>query len=434
MSKRIIHLSASAIGAFMACPMRFAGKYIYGVRKSEQTASQRRGTNWHELLEIVDMVPEQVCHFCANQMYPDADCPVCMGEGHLVGDSIDAAMRMLDATYANVPNGVATEDWLTERAKLFYSLSAYKWYWQIGVKDCEPDYKTIATEVPFKMSVINPETGNPCRDVRLVGKIDKIVQFDDGTFGQMEHKSTAKPIGDDSEYWNHLRMDVQTTLYPYAMLRMQKQGELEHLGIMPDSPVATKVLYDAYHVPGIKMGKLSFADTRKFIKTGEYLGTEFDITGATLREAVRANKKEGREKVTAGTILGPDGVRIDGHPCRTVQGAKDGDINFMETEGMYGTRVFDGIVKEPEKYFKQREIQRSVEDMAKFERKMHAMYQTILMMRRTNGFWEDGTQCEATFRCDYTKYCWHNEEISPDNLLEGFECIFNRKDDDDGDA
>lgn len=431
MSDRVLHLSASAIGAFLACPMRFAAKYIHGVRKSDQTVSQRRGTNWHELLEIVGMVPEQVCFFCANQMYPDSDCPVCSGTGHLVGDSIDAAMRMLDFTYRECPNTVDMDDWLTERAKLFYSLSAYKWYWGIGEED--QDYKVIATEVPFNMTVINPASGRTCRDVRLVGKIDKIVQFEDGMFGQMEHKSTTKPIGDDSEYWNHLKMDIQTTLYPYAMLRMQKQGELEHLGIMPDSPIATKVLYDAYHVPQTKMKKLSFADTRKFVKTGEYLGTEFDIVGASLRESVRANKKENRKAVKAGTIVGPDGVRVDGHPVKIVKGANDGDINFVETEGMYGTRVFTDIVTSPDTYFNRREISRSVEDMAKFERKLHAMYKTILMMRRTDGFWEDGTQCEATFRCDYTKYCWHNEVISPDNLLEGFECIF-RKDEDDGNA
>ena len=431
MSKRKLHLSASAIGAFLACPMRFKGAYIDGVRKSVQTESQRRGTNWHELLEIVGLPLEAVCRFCAHMMHPDADCPVCQGTGYLVGDSMDAAHRMLASSYEHVPAGVAVEDWQTERAKLFYSLSAYKWWWGIGEQ--EQDYKVIATEVPFDMPIINPGTGNPCRDVVLVGKIDKVVQFSDGSFGQMEHKSTARPIGDDCEYWKHLRMDVQTTLYPYAMLRMQKEGKLEHLDIMPDSPIATKVLYDAWHTPAIKMKKLSFADTKKFVRECEYMGEKFGITGASIETTFKTLTSGKQSKVSKDTVLYGKDVRVDGHPVKTIKGAKEGDVNFMETEGMYGTRLFTDITGNPERFYNRREINRSVDEMAIFERKMYSIYKAVLMMRRTDGWWTDGTQCEVKFRCQYTPYCWHGEELSPDNLLEGFECIF-RKDDENGDA
>lgn len=428
MAKRKLHLSASAIGAFLACPMRFKGAYIDGVRKTEQTECLRRGTNWHEILEIADIQVGQACPYCFDSNL-NPECPVCQGTGYLAGDSVDAAFRMLNEAYKNVPNGVVVEDWLTERAKLFYSLSAYKWWWGIGEQDQE--YEVVATEVPFDMPLINPETGNSCRDVRLVGKIDKVIRFTDGgLFGQMEHKSTAKPIDDDAEYWNHLRMDVQTTLYPYAMLRMQKEGKLEKYGIMPDSPIATKVLYDVWHTPQIKMKKLSFADTKKFVKSGEYMDTTFDITDANI-DTVYNVLKSGELSTKGKDVVayGKD-VRVDGHPVKTIKGTKEGDVNFMETEGMYGTRLFKDLTEKPEKYFNRREIQRSVKEMTRFEGQMYSMYQAILMMRRTDGWWPDGTQCEAKFRCQYTPYCWHGEELSPDNLLEGFKCIFSGKDKD----
>jgi len=430
MGKRKLHLSASAISAFLACPMRFKGAYIDGVRKIIQTESQRRGTNWHELLEIVGLMPEAVCRFCANLIHPDNECPVCQGTGFLVGDSMDAAHRMLAVSYEHVPIGVDVNDWQTERAKLFYSLSAYKWWWSIG--EHEQSYKVIATEVPFDMPVINPSTGNSCRDVKLVGKIDKIVQFDNGAFGQMEHKSTARPIDDGSEYWKHLRMDIQTTLYPYAMLRMQKEGRLEYLNIMPDSPIATKVLYDVWHTPQIKMKKLSFTDTKRFVKECEYMGEKFGITGASIETTFKELKNGKQGKKGKDTVVYGDDVRVDGHPVKIIKGKNTDDINFMETEGMYGTRLFTSMTGEPERYYNRREIQRSVEEMTIFERKMYSIYKAILMMRRTDGWWTDGTQCEAKFRCQYTPYCWNSEELSPDNLLDGFECIF-RKDEEEND-
>jgi len=410
---RKIHLSYSSITSFKACPTRFYAKYICGLRRDGDTDSQRRGTNWHELMEVVDLPLEAVCRACAGQMHPDPECPVCCGTGFLSGDSIDAAMRVLSRAYEVVPAGKTTEEIQTERAKLLYSLTGYKWAWGIG--ETEPEYEVVATEVPFELTLLDPETGHPARDALIKGVIDKIVKFKDGRYGQVEHKSTAKPIGSDSMYWNHLQMDTQTTLYPYAMQRMQKEGKLEHLGIMPDDPISTTVYYDVWHTSQVKMKKLSKADTIKFIKAGEYCGAEFKIEGAGV-------VKEGRKICT----IVEDRVAVDGQPVAIIEN-KDGTISFTETEGMYGQRVLEAIGNDPDKYFARREIQRTEDDMARFEGQLYSIYQCMLAMRRTGHWYTCEHECDSKYRCDYTNYCWFGEKIQPDNVLNDFHNMFEDK-------
>jgi len=424
---RKIHLSYSSITSFKACPTRFFAKYICGLRSSEETDCQRRGTNWHELLEVAGLQEESVCVLCANQMHPDEECPVCAGTGYLKGDAMDAAIRVLDRAYNGTFPGKTDEEIQTEYAKLLYSLSGYRWFW--GMDEGQSAYDVIATEVPFELSLVNPETGNPARDAVLIGKIDKIVKWcGGGVVAQVEHKSTSKPIGNDSFYWNHLQMDTQTTLYPYAMYRMQKEGKLEHLGIMPDDPLATTVFYDVYHAPQIKMKKLSKADTIKFIKTGEYCGETFEVSGVEL-------VKEGRKTTVAFTGADPSTATVDGHPV-TITENKDGTLSFTETQDMYGSRLLADITATPDKYFNRREIQRSEDDLIRFENQLHSMYQCILQMRRTGGWYPCEHECDSKFRCEYTKYCWHGEAIEPGNVLEGFQNMFDKKEekDDQGNA
>jgi len=423
MARRKIHLSYSSITTYKDCPTRFLGKYLLGVRKEEQTASQSRGTNWHDLQEVVHMKPGDVCAQCVtrDKSFPDVDCPVCLGNGFLEGDAMDASIRVLDKAFTgNVPVGTTKEDIQTLRAKLLYSLSGYSWHW--GIEDNESDYEVIATEVPFKLDLLNPETSHACRDALLVGKIDKIVRFKDGRIGQVEHKSTAKPIDNDSMFWNHLVMDTQTTLYPYAMYRMQMQGELEKYGIKPYDDLATTVLYDVWHTSATKMKKLSFADTRKFVKTGEYCGREFEILGADVVKGGKSGKKE---------MLCVDSPTVNGHQVTCVDGKSEGDVNFIETEAMFGERVLDAIVQDPHKYFNRRDIERSHDDLVRFEGQMYSIYQCILNMRKTGFWYQCEHQCDSKYRCDFVDYCWHGEELSADNLLEGFECIFEKGKDDD---
>jgi hypothetical protein len=389
------------------------GKYIEGVRKSTQTESQRRGTSWHTLQEILYGRQGELCPLCCHDgdtgRY-DRDCVVCDGSGAMVHESsLDASCEYLSKQYADVPNGVDPEDFETERAKLLYALHVYNWYWDIQGSGL--GYEVIATEVPFELKVINPETGNACRDALLVGKIDKVIRLGDRLCGEMEHKSTIKDINPNAEYWSKLHMDTQTTLYPYALTRLQREGELEKYGIPADYDLPTTTLYDVTRVPGIKMKALSQAETNAIIETGEYCGSEFEIEGAHI-------EMDGNKKVQ---VL--DKPTVDGHPVTVVKGKK-ADA-FKETENMYGARVFRDMTSDPEKHFQRRELTRTTDDLARFEGQIYSIYRNILEMRKTGFWYECEGSCEQPFKCDYaSKYCYAGERISRDNVKEGFELMW----------
>ncbi len=412
MSKRLIHLSASSIIAFKACPTRFMAKYIEGVRKTGQTESQRRGTNWHTLQEILYGTPDGPCPLCCHNGDSgeyDQECAVCRGTGQMAHDtSLEAAQVHMTKAYEHVPTGVDAEAYETERAKLLYALHVYNWYWDIGSAGI--GYEVVATEVPFKLHILNPN-GNVCRDAVLVGKIDKIIRLGDTLVGEMEHKSTVRDIDPSAEYWSRLIIDTQTTMYPYALMRMQKEGQLEQYGIMPDHELPLMTAYDVTRMPGIKMKALSQADTNSLIETGEYCGSDFEIEGAHI-------EKDGNKKVQ---VL--DHPTVDGHKVTVVEGKKASA--FQETENMYGARVHQSMTSDPEKYFQRREISRTVDELGRFEGEIFSIYKNILEMRKTGHWYKCEGSCEVPFKCDYaSKYCYVGEEISRDNVQDGFELIW----------
>ncbi|HDZ37979.1 MAG TPA: hypothetical protein ENH62_06805 [Marinobacter sp.] len=416
MSKRLIHLSASSIGDYKACVTRFMAKYICGLRRTGHTESQRRGLIWHTLQEILYGKPGGPCPLCCDpgllegSIMPGATCAVCDCTGVMLHDTaLKAAQEHLCKHYEHVPSGVEPEAYETERAKLLYALHVYNWYWNIQSDGL--GYEVVATEVPFKLPILNPD-GNVCRDAILVGKIDKIIRFGDTLVGTMEHKSTTRDIDPNAEYWNKLIIDTQTTMYPYALARMQKEGQLEKYGIMPDHELPVTTLYDVTRMPAIKMKALSQAETNSLIETGEYCGAEFDIDGCGIT-------KDGNKK----NQWFSDRPTVDGCSVTIVEGKKASA--FRETENMYGARVFRDMTENPEEYFQRREITRTTDELARFEGEIYSIYKHILYLRKTGYWYKCEGSCERPFKCDYAlSYCYVGEEISRDNVLEGFELIW----------
>ena len=102
----------------------------------------------------------------------DSHCLLCDGSGTLPDDLMDAAVRVLNKDYADVPPGVDPEDWEVERIKLLYSASAYRWYY------ADDPLETIVREHHFKVAVPNPfaKNNSTLRQLTLGGIIDKIVR------------------------------------------------------------------------------------------------------------------------------------------------------------------------------------------------------------------------------------------------------------------
>lgn len=391
--KKYWQLSASFLSAFKACPQRCRLKYVLGIVPVEDTDSQRMGTGWHKLLEIAGMKPGSVCKECANKNKKNPECPFCNGTDYLPDDLMDSVICYLNKTYETVPMSKTKEEWLTERAILLYSLCGYNWQYT------EDDYEVIAEEIEFNLSVLNPATGRALPNVRLRGKIDKIVRSPEGVYYIDEHKSTGKSVDSDSTFWNHLNLDTQTKLYPYAAQRMQLAGELEPYGIKPSDPLIRGVRYDAWHKPGISPKKLTQADSKKLVETGEYLGEKFEVQD------------------------GSGAIAINGEQVEVTPGKKEGTFAVQETPEMFGTRLLADIGERPEFYFARREINRTDDELTAFEWDIYNIYKTVRSMNKDNRWWTNEQQCEATFRCPYVPICYNYVNVDDGTVPGGFKLL-----------
>ncbi|KKN79119.1 hypothetical protein LCGC14_0343070 [marine sediment metagenome] len=420
-NERIIYLSASAIAAFKRCPMLFKAKYIAGIIPIERTEGMQAGTDWGSLLEVAESHEGDDCPRCAPFEGTNENCLICGGTRKVDDDAMTVVSRLLEASY---PMAHEDEKQAQMKSKLYMSIAAYMWHWDVN----NPEYDVLATEVPFDIKILDPETGSPCRDGRVRGKLDRLIRIkESGTIAVLESKSTDSAIDDGSGYWDHMDLDTQTLLYPYAMWRLQQTGELERYGIKKDDPIATTVLYDVWHKPGIKMKKLSMAESKRILEDEEYVGEGVSIAGLKIVEEVKGKGKPKR-------FLRPienDMPRIDGVPVTLVPNVNGDDNAIYENEVLYGARVFGDITADPDKYFARREISRTIDDMAAFEGQLFSIYRVILDLRRTDHWWQDERACKpkGTYTCPMIAYCWHREPITSDNILDGFECKWEKDDD-----
>lgn len=357
-------LSASSIGAFKACPTRFRLGYVLKVRPIEDPDVLRQGSRWHLLLEKY-----------REAITPEDPPPTFRGVPVEYVSSLDpvgSAIEHLNTAYAVIPDSKTPFEWETERAMLAYSFMAYAWHYQ------HDEYETIDTELKFELPLIDPVTGLPHRHAPpIVGMIDRIVRTPKtGRILAVEYKSTSSDIDSGADYWKRMRMDTQISIYQYVARRLglDVQG----------------TLYDVYRKPGIRPKLLTQGDTKKFIDSGEYEGTQFEVE-------------------VNGEDVGVD-VKVNGTLTTEIKvGAKEGTFQIRETPEMYGARLLNIIYKEPDKFFARHEIVRTDNELRQFERELWGIYQTMRMMDRDDNYYKNEQQCEATYRCPYIPICYHNQ-------------------------
>lgn len=380
-------LSATSIGCYKACPMRYYFRYHLGIVPDEDTDSQRVGTNYHRIHEIADMEPGGVCE-CVQEIHksgpssPNPNCPLCSGTGQFPDDPMDAVIAHLNQAYATPPISKTIEEWETERITLLYSLVGYQWYYN------DAEYKVEQLEQKFDLPLRSPITGRKLR-ANLRGKIDRVFSAGNNRFVH-EYKSTSKSIDPDSTYWNHLTLDTQTRLYTYAAAQLG-------LGMCG-------VLYDVWAKPKTRPKKLTQGDSKKFVTDGMYCGEKFEI------------KNEPRIS----------GFFVNDRPATVELGAKPGTFAIRETPEMYGARLLQDITQRPEFYFARREIAHTANDIEKFERQLYNIYKGIGNMAKTDGWWEDENACEATFKCAYLGFCYNHIDVGPDEVPDGFRKVGGR--------
>ena len=401
-TKRPVHVSASFIRAKNKCDYLCYLKYYLGLRTIHDTDPQRYGNRWHISQEILGRSPG-VCVDCAQKAVNNPECPFCGGTGFIPEDRMALVVDYLNKYYAEVPSNKDRTEWLVERAKVMYGMSAYQWYYS------ESEYEILATELKFDLPVKNPTTGRTLPNCKIVGKIDKLVRNQNGIPMIMEHKTTSSSLDSDSTFWGNLRLNTQISMYVYAAQQLQLEGLLEGYGIKATDPLIQDCVFDGLHKPGIAPKKLSQKDSKAFVETGDYFGKKFEVTGV-----------EGFQM-----IYGKQDIYVDKEEADVESGAKEGTFTIRETPEMYGMRLMTDMSERPEFYFGRREVSRTKKDIENFQKKIYSIYQGYKFMCRTETWSMDEDQCEATYICEYTGLCYNGIDPTVGDI-SGFKRIFEK--------
>jgi len=356
----MIYQSATSIADFKLCPMLYYLRHVLRLRPVETPDTLRQGTNWHKCLEILTD-PQ---------------------------GGRDAMIDHLNQAYATCPPSVELTDWEIERIILLYTALGWEWYWQ------DDHIETLAREVPFKRQINTLY----CRR----GIIDRILRRD-GQILLGEYKSTSKPIDPGSLYWNRLKLDSQLTLYLIEARHAQLAGQLEQFGITATDPLITGMLYDVWHKPTTRPKKLTQADSKKFIKTGEYFGEKFEVT---------LNNSQGALIGTANET----GMEI-------ILGKKEGTFAIRETPKMFGARLLADIREQPEKYFARKEIARTDRELQQLDREYDNIARLVNIATRQKLWFRNEYQCDATYRCAFHPICYYDLNVTNGNVPDGFRCL-----------
>ena len=359
----MIPQSATSISDFKSCLMLYYLRHVLRLRPIEVAESLRQGTNWHKCLEILTE-PE---------------------------GGRDAMIAHLNQVYETCPPSIELVDWEVERTILLYSAIGWQWYWQ------DDQVETIAREVHFERQLNSTYSRR--------GMIDRIIRRN-GQLMLGEYKSTTKAIDPGSFYWDRLTLDSQLTLYLIEARHAQLAGELHQFGISATDPLITGMLYDVWHKPTIRPKKLTQAESKKFVKVGEYYGETFEVV---------ANDESGQT------------ISVNDIKAEVTPGKKEGTYAIRETPEMFGARLLADIQEHPEKHFARKEIARTDQQLARFDVEFSNIARLAKIAVKRNLWFVNEYQCDAAYRCSFTPICCYNLDVSNGNVPEGFRCLNKEK-------
>jgi len=361
--------------------MRFYYQYVLGLVPDVEIDAFRVGTNYHYIQQIASMQPGGPC-MCTMGAQCHAQCALCEGTGVFPNDPMDAVVRHLNKQYAEPPIGKTVDEWETERTILLYSLVGYQWWYE------DAGYEVEQLEHRFKMPLLSPTTGYSLR-ADIVGIIDRIFAAQGNRFVH-EYKSSSASLDPDSDFWGKLTLDTQTRMYTYAAKRLD-------LGMCG-------VLYDVWHKPKTRPKKLTQGESKKFFVDGMYMGEVFNVSMGDLPGDWPA-------------------YRVNNRLPEVTPGAKEGTFAIRETPEMYGARLLKDITDNPGKHFARKEIAHHQANIDAFQWDLYHIYKSICSMVLNGRWWHNEAQCDATFKCQYTDFCYTHKTIEDGEVPPGFKKI-----------
>jgi hypothetical protein len=368
---RKLNLSASAMKVFKCCPMHWRLAHVLGIRKEEKPDVLRIGSNWHLLMEKyreaqVAATPKPIGTYDGVEI---------VGK-ETFADPVDVALEHLNEAYKDLPLNKTQVEWETERAKLAYAFIAYAWYW------ANEALETLETEIRFDLPVYHPKTGKEL-SMRLVGMIDRVVRkISTGRKLVMEYKTTSQDIAPSAPFWEKLRLDGQVSTYAYASAELS-------WGI-------DGTYYDMYRKPATNPRLLTQAETKKFMKEGEWNGAVYEVKAEY--------QGTGHED---DTLLA---VRVNGAVVELKIGAKPGAFQIRETPDMYGARLLKAIYADPEKYFQRKEVVRTAKEIRAFRTELSNICSNMEHMMENDTYFCNDGPCTPSAKggCAYPEVCYHN--------------------------
>jgi hypothetical protein len=287
------------------------------------------------------------------------------------GGTIDSAMEVIEQAYQQTIE-VDQYEWSMEKTTVQTLVSGYLWRWQ------DSPLKILASEQSFQLPLVNPETGGRSTVFDLAGKIDGIIELEDGRKAVLEHKFVSDDITIGSDYWRIWQLNHQITLYVYAA---------RQLGF----DVAT-VLMNVIRKPTIKPSPVAIVDD---------LGAKIVLD----RNGNRVKTERGLFRQTGDS---EKGYTLQTRPMTCDEWAK---------------KLCNDIGERPDVYFARVEIPRLDSEIAECLQELWEVQQAVREAQRTNRHYRTVSKHTCGF-CAYFGLC--SSKWSPESAIpEGFEIVTN---------
>jgi citrate lyase gamma subunit len=372
-------LTYSRTQDFKSCRRRHYWAYEVGIRPTLDAKALRMGTAYHAGLDVLKQ----------GKMY-------------------DFAAEAVRAQYADVPTETVdrASAWDFECETVVALVSGYEWRWS------EQKLKVIASERTFCLPLVNPETGASSRAWMLAGKIDGIVELEDGRLAVLEHKLQGDDIEPESEYWRRLQLDHQITLYVYAARQLGYD-------------VAT-VLYDVARKPTIRTEQVPILDEQGLKIVLDASGKRVAKRKKPLKKCERCGGTGEMEPECDGTERPyPCGCTFDG--WRQTGDMEKGYVlqsRPMTCEEWTGKLVED-IGQRPRFYYARQEIARLDQDIADFQVELWDIQKTLREAQLTNRWYRTVGRDTCPW-CPYFGLCTSKFNPTTGLIPEGFQYVVDK--------
>jgi hypothetical protein len=337
-------LTHSSMHSFKVCRKRYFWEYTCGVRRVTDAKALRMGSAYHNGLDFLKR-----------------------------DGSTNGAIEAVRASYETTPAEYDQLEWEMERETVCALLSGYVWRWGGGTGTLA----WMASEQPFEIPIRNPETNAASTLWNLAGKIDGLVQLEDGRLAVGEHKLVSDDLAADSDWWRRLQLDPQVSIYVHAA------RELGH-------DVAT-VLYDVTRKPTIKPTDVPILDE---------LGMKIVLDRNGNR--VQTEKKLWRQ--TGDTAKG---YALQTRPMTTQE---------------WTEKLVNDIAARPDWYYARREIPRLDDEIRECQQELWDLQRTI-REAQNSGRWFRTVSRDTCSWCPYFALC--STKFNPQTGLipEGFQYV-----------